>query len=116
MATLFKRLNYYCHVNKKPHLSREQKMVLGKKIAQAYFSVKPPDKVFDHTLYHTENGIFKVLCYPKTFVPEIDRMIHEFYISISPKIRKRIPAKPLLQKSVKPLNNFNNGEANKELL
>lgn len=104
MATLFKRLNFYCLTYKKPLLTQEQRLELGKKIAHHYFTTKDPKKVFDHTYYQTENGSVKVACYPKTFVPEIDRMIHEFYISVSPKIRKRIPVKPTLEKSQKPSN------------
>lgn len=51
-------------------------------------------------------GEFKVLSYPKKFVPEIDRLISEYYKNVPREVvkRKRIPTKPTLEKSVKPTN------------
>ena len=94
MATLFKRLNHFYLVNKKSPLEPEKVKLLGKKIAQHYFSIKSPETKFHHLTFTTESGVFKVATYPRSFIPTMDILIMEFYNEMSTKRKRiRIPIK-----------------------
>ena len=109
MATLHRRLTHYCFVNKKPELTEEQKSGLGRIIIEAYCAQKKPTTPIHHELFTNETGSFKVVSYPRYFIPEIDRFIADFYQALYPPApkRKRIPAK---SKPVYSTKNYpNNG-------
>lgn len=102
MPTIFKRLT---HLRKTPILTLQQKTLLGRLVCTQYHSQQIIKKATHRVLSKEPEGEFYVQSYPRLFVPEIDRIIEEYYSSLpQPKIRKRIPSKPVLQKSVKPLN------------
>ncbi len=96
MSTVFKRSEQYRKSNKKPALTQPQLHDLGKLAIAAYSAVKHP-KTPIHFTISTEEGNPRVIDYPRYFTPELDRIVGEYYASIEPKLRKRIPFK-------KPLN------------
>lgn len=94
MPTLYKRLNYYCEINKKPQLSSEQRMALGKTVIDTFWAKKRPDWAVTHAVYTNEQGTFRVVSYPRWFLPVVDQLIDDFYKSLPvPEKRKRIPTK-----------------------
>lgn len=102
MPTIFKRLT---HLRKNPILTLQQKSVLGRLVCSEYHSQQIINKATHSVLSKEPEGEFYVQSYPKKFVPEIDRIIEEYYNSLpKPKVRKRIPVKPKLERSFKPSN------------
>jgi hypothetical protein len=93
MAIVFKRTEYFREQKGKPPLTNEQMIELGKLVISAYIPVKHPDAAIRKIKSENEPGTPMVIDYPRKFIPEIDRIIGEYYASIEPKKRKRIPAK-----------------------
>lgn len=95
MPTLYKRVNYYCEINKTPHLNAQQRAELGKIVIDAFWAKKRPDWAVTHATYTNEQGTFRVVAYPRWFLPIVDQLIDDFYQVLYPPApkRKRIPAK-----------------------
>lgn len=103
MPSIYSRLVKYQKLQKKPSLTQEQKVLLGNYICQQY-RLQTIIKVPVHRMISSEpEGNFLVLSYPVPYLPEIDRMIEEYYNALpQPKQRKRIPVAPKKEHSVKP--------------
>lgn len=102
MATIHSRLIPLQKSLKKRPLTPQEKVELGKKIADVYHSKKI--KIPIQRIQSVEpTGVFNVLSYPKIFIPELDQQIRE-YLAFIPDIqkRKRIPVKGVKEASFKP--------------
>lgn len=108
MPTVFQRIGNYIYLNKKPLLSKEQRLDLGKIIAQ-YYTTHTEQFPFKLKRVQQEEpeGKFVVLKYPLVFNDTMDGMIKEYYsantvlqfklptpvIKTEKRLRKRIPLK-----------------------
>lgn len=95
MPTIYKRIKHYCNSTKNRILSQEQRIELGKIIADHYVNHSGIKKNLYRTSSLEPEGEFKVVSYPKIYNPEIDRQIAEYYLQNAPKKRKRIPLKQI---------------------
>ncbi len=83
MATVFKQLSAYQKKNRAPQLSQEHAQKLGETICKIWFSKKQCKYIALNKTVSTEpDGTFQVVSYPNFFIPEIDRAIHYFYLTI----------------------------------
>lgn len=74
-------------------ITHSQRAELGKIVCDKYMAIKPPNRVVHTNIFKTDEGEFKVICYPKSFVPTIDNLIKEYFSKLPqqiPKKRKRI--------------------------
>lgn len=94
MATLYERVNKYADSKKKTYLTKEQRCELGKIVIEVYFQEKHKKTPVHYQNFTSEEGSVRVISYPKSFAPTIDKLIKEYYKTVPesvPKQRKRIP-------------------------
>lgn len=99
MATLFRRLNHVTTEKNLPRLTTEQIRDLGREVFQKYWATKKPHIPVHHAVFTDESGTYRVVCYPRYFIPVIDETILEYYRRITPRKRRGAPTKVY---SVKP--------------
>lgn len=82
MPTLYERLTRYCTKSKNPKpqmLSHEERAAFGRIVCDNYMLVKHPRKTIQFKTFANEEGTFKVISYPKYFIPTVDIMIADYY-------------------------------------
>jgi hypothetical protein len=93
MSTLFKRLRHYCHNNHHELPAREDRLVLGKRILDAWFAQSEIKLPLHYKPSEEPEGTFKVLSYPDVFIPQIDQIIEAYFKEISPPKKEQPPVK-----------------------
>jgi hypothetical protein len=93
MATTFSRIEIYLKSSRKQEVTDNDRKDIGSKVISAYFQKKPPQAVVHHLKFTNDKGSFRVVDYPKWFIPEIDEIITAHFPPIKKRLRKRIPSK-----------------------
>lgn len=87
MPTIYSRIQFL-----RLTVPHDRKITIGKKVAEAYFKIpiekRPP--LFKKESFEGIGNVFQVWCYPKRFVPTIDKIIKEICKDIAPNKRSRI--------------------------
>lgn len=77
MATVFNRVKFFCKIRKTFLLSHQDRLRIGKLVAEAYRSKneKMPEK---RIISNEPEGKFNIQWYPTEFIREIDAIISNF--------------------------------------
>ena len=102
MSTVFQRVRFFCKLKKVPLLPQKDRLIVGKQVADTYRQQNGqiPEK---RLVIAEPEGKFNVQWYPTDFIPEIDRVIKEFFANISnfkvatPEIRTECSTKNIRQ-------------------
>lgn len=78
MALLINRLKYFCYSNKIALFDKEKRRVIGKLVAAAYHEQKDPEPL-KIVINKEKDGIFRVLKYPTSFIPQMDAIISNYH-------------------------------------
>lgn len=94
MATLYERVNKYADSKKKKYLTIDQRCELGRIVIAEYYKIKPPKTAVHTETFTNAFGTFRVISYPNSFSPTIDKLVKEYYLKLPvepSRERKRIP-------------------------
>lgn len=71
----------------------EQRADIGYLVFTAYIAQKPPKEKVNKMDCEAPNGPVKVVSYPKYFIPEVDRIIHQYRQTLADKAWEKLKEK-----------------------
>lgn len=92
MASLYRRVQHVRTKYRKSDLTTDQLCDLGRIVIDKYWQFKDETTPVIHKEYPEEPGM-KVIDYPRIFIPEIDKIVTEYY-------RNLIQKRPLRQRKL----------------
>lgn len=105
MATCFKRIKFYCEINRIPVFTKEQRADIGKLVFETFIAQKSPKEKITKCNVDTPDGKISVVSYPKYFLPAIDKIIHDYRTTLADKAWEKIKAKMDSEEIILPESN-----------